>query len=338
MSTTPRPGSGRGAASLDEACDCPGAAPLPPVRLAAPADGGQLVREVPLLRDAHTVVAWMVETGATATTRKACGSKTPGSSPPAGSRGPSVAWGLALALGLAEAIDGVPGQRRGRVPRRSETGPTKTCSTCWVGLVEFLGEDRGEVTGSAVVDKESLRHPRPPLPAPGAPSAVEAVGDYLSEVADDGPVGDLTEALEGLAAAGTVAVTEEGLMLTPHGMWGIRGDVRRARSRRPHRARPGRRRRERPDRRAAVRRLHARRRPSPTSPAGSGRVRPPRRPRNCWRPSSARPAEVRGVAVTIVDRLGFEGRAGRPALPVRPGAAAPRHPLAVGPPAWGRRR
>ncbi|WP_062351261.1 hypothetical protein [Herbidospora yilanensis] len=297
----PRLGQGR-SLTLDEDCDCPGCAPLPPVRLAAPGEVATMVREVPLLRDAHTVVAWMVGNGATATTRKALRVKDARELAGQGVARPSVAWGLALELGLAE-LDGVRVSAEAGF-RALEERADEDVLDLWVGLVEFLGEDRGEVTGSAVVDKEvyaihDLLY-RLQVPVP-----VEAVGDYLSEVADDGPVGDLTEALEGLVAAGTVAITDEGLVLTPHGMWGIRemyaelgldapiapdlaeGDASGliagllSDGVTPEAAEPD-----------IVRWLGAR---SPAEAAGE-----------LLEAVVGAPAEVRGVAVTIVDRLGFE--------------------------------
>ncbi|MEV4457783.1 hypothetical protein [Microbispora sp. NPDC049633] len=201
-------------------CDCPGCAPLPPVRLAPREEVARAVREVPLLRDAHRVVTWLVEGGRTVTTRRslrvrdarACTAEL-------GVERPEPAWRLALDLGLAR-LDGTA-VATGEVFRELSSRGEEELLGLWRGTLEFLVERCGPFTGEAVVD-EGMSQIHDLLYRLQSPVPVDALADYLREVAAGRPVGRLDEALTALAYAGTVQPTEDGLSLTPHALWGLR--------------------------------------------------------------------------------------------------------------------
>ncbi|MGW5260105.1 hypothetical protein ACWEQG_03970 [Microbispora sp. NPDC004025] len=211
--------SAEGAADGGE-CDCPGCAPLPPVRLAPREEVARAVREVPLLRDAHRVVTWLVEGGRTVTTRRslrvrdarACTAEL-------GVERPEPAWRLALDLGLAR-LDGTA-VATGEVFRELSSRGEEELLGLWRGTLEFLVERCGPFTGEAVVD-EGMSQIHDLLYRLQSPVPVDALADYLREVAAGRPVGRLDEALTALAYAGTVQPTEDGLALTPHALWGLR--------------------------------------------------------------------------------------------------------------------
>ncbi|MCT9930703.1 hypothetical protein N5079_10795 [Planotetraspora sp. A-T 1434] len=203
-----------------EACDCPGCAPLPPVRLAAPAELARAVRDVPLLREAHGLVAWMAGGGRTTTVRKALRVKDARQvAEELGVERPALAWRLAVDLGLVR-VDGtavLPGE--GFRPLGSR--PDEEVLDLWAGTVQFLIEAPMDITGEDIVDEE-LYSIHDLLYRVQAPVPVEAIGDYLREAASGRPSGRLEAALEDLARAGTVQRTADGLTLTPHGLWGLR--------------------------------------------------------------------------------------------------------------------
>ncbi|MEN3538538.1 hypothetical protein AAH991_25735 [Microbispora sp. ZYX-F-249] len=297
--------SAEGAADGGE-CDCPGCAPLPPVRLAPREEVARAVREVPLLRDAHRVVGWLVEGGRTVTTRRslrvrdarACTAEL-------GVERPEPAWRLALDLGLAR-LDGTA-VATGEVFRELSSRGEEELLGLWRETLEFLVERCGSFTGEAVVD-EGMSQIHDLLYRLQSPVPVDALADYLREVAAGRPVGRLDEALSALAYAGTVQPTEDGLALTPHALWGLRELY-------------------------AGMGLDAPLAPAPAEGDASGliagligdgtadeaaerdiaewlsRRTPEQAAAELLAAVAGAPAEVRGVAVTIVDRLGVEAAA-----------------------------
>ncbi|MEU6413429.1 hypothetical protein [Microbispora sp. NPDC046933] len=297
------PGARAEDAADGDACDCPGCAPLPPVRLAPREEVARAVREVPLLRDAHRVVAWLVEGGRTVTTRRslrvrdarACTAEL-------GVECPEPAWRLALDLGLAR-LDGtavVVAEDFRELDARGE----EELLDLWRAALEFLVERSVPLTGEAVVD-EGMSQIHDLLYRLQSPVPVDALADYLREVAAGRPVGRLDEALTALAYAGTVQRTEDGLALTPHALWGLRELY-------------------------AGMGLDAPLAPAPAEGDASGliacligdgtadeaaerdiaewlsRRTPEQAASELLAAVAGAPAEVRGVAVTIVDRLGVE--------------------------------
>ncbi|OPG07629.1 hypothetical protein [Microbispora sp. GKU 823] len=284
-------------------CDCPGCAPLPPVRLAPREEVARAVRGVPLLRDAHRVVTWLVEGGRTVTTRRslrvrdarACRAEL-------GVECPEPAWRLALDLGLAR-LDGTAVAVAEDFRELDARGEEELLDL-WRAALEFLVERSVPLTGEAVVD-EGMSQIHDLLYRLQSPVPVDALADYLREVAAGRPVGRLDEALTALAYAGTVQRTEDGLALTPHALWGLRELY-------------------------AGMGLDAPLAPAPAEGDASGliagligdgtadeaaerdiaewlsRRTPEQAASELLAAVAGAPAEVRGVAVTIVDRLGVE--------------------------------
>ncbi|MEU7695889.1 hypothetical protein OHB01_23940 [Microbispora hainanensis] len=284
-------------------CDCPGCAPLPPVRLAPREEVARAVREVPLLRDAHRVVTWLADGGRTVTKRRsmrvrdarACTAEL-------GVECPEPAWRLALDLGLAR-LDGtavVVAEDFRELDARGED----ELLDLWRSALEFLVERTVPLTGEAVVD-EGMSQIHDLLYRLQSPVPVDALADYLREVAAGRPVGRLDEALATLVYAGTVQRTEDGLALTAHALWGLRELY-------------------------AGMGLDAPLAPAPAEGDASGliagligdgttdeaaerdiaewlsRRTPEQAAAELLAAVAGAPAEVRGVAVTIVDRLGVE--------------------------------
>ncbi|GAA4555874.1 hypothetical protein [Planotetraspora kaengkrachanensis] len=209
--------------SLDEAAgegfDRPGYAPLPPVRLASPQEVARAVREVPLLQDAHRVAAWMADEGRTTTVRRTLRVKDARELTEHGVGRPALAWRLALDLGLARLEGTAVFAGEGLLPLGSL--PDDEVLTLWTGTVDFLVEAPTGVTGVEVVDEE-IYSIHDLLYRLQAPVPLEAIRDYLEEVADDRPVDQLERAFHDLAHAGTVQYDDDGLTLTAHGLWGLR--------------------------------------------------------------------------------------------------------------------
>ncbi|MEU8270471.1 hypothetical protein AB0B89_25360 [Sphaerisporangium sp. NPDC049002] len=215
----------RGVTADDEGCDCPGCSPLPPVRLAPPGEVARAARETGLLRDAHLVVAWMVEGGHTPTVKGALRVRDAARvTRELGVASPSLAWELAVALELAEVSRaGVTAAPGFRPPASRDDGEVLEL---WAGTVAFLtGGPAAEVTGSVQVDRE-LYAIHELLYRLRAPMAVLAVREHLDETwADDRPgeaPGELEAALDVLGRCGTVERAGEAVRLTPHGLWGLR--------------------------------------------------------------------------------------------------------------------
>jgi hypothetical protein len=92
----------------------------------------------------------------------------------------------------------------------------------WAATVEFLLEHdtRGEITGNEQADAElydlfdMLFRLQVPVP-------VALIAEYLEEIVEAGPV-EVDRAVEGLERAGLVAMQEETVALTPLAVWGLR--------------------------------------------------------------------------------------------------------------------
>ncbi|WP_067128350.1 hypothetical protein [Microtetraspora malaysiensis] len=206
---------------LDEdACDCPGCAPLPAVRLASPSEIAHAVREVPLLRDAHQLVMWMTEGGRTATVKKALRVKDAREvERELGVGRPGLAWRLALDLGLVRLEGTAVLLEEGFVPLESRE--EEDLLDLWAATVEFLIEAPVEITGNEAVD-ESVYAVHDLLYRLQVPVPPDSVGEYLRELAVGERVEGVDEALERLVYTGTVHHVDGGVALTPHGLWGLR--------------------------------------------------------------------------------------------------------------------
>ncbi|GAA0359008.1 hypothetical protein GCM10009530_05350 [Microbispora corallina] len=215
-----RTGTGESGGEDGPGCDCPGCAPLPAVRLPAREEVVRAVREVPLLLDAHRVVTWMAEGGRTTTVRRALRVRDARViAEELGIGRPALVWRLAVELGLARLDGTAVAAAEGFRPLDARAD--EELLDLWAGTLEFLIEGQAALTGEDVVDggmssiHDLLYRLQSPVP-------VEALADYLREVAPDRPVGPLDEALTGLTYTGTVQWSEDGLCLTPHGLWGLR--------------------------------------------------------------------------------------------------------------------
>ncbi|GLW21070.1 hypothetical protein DI270_024910 [Microbispora triticiradicis] len=201
-------------------CDCPGCAPLPPVRLAPAEEVARAAREVPLLVDAHRVVTWLAEGRRTLTLRRSLrAADARAIRDGLGVRRPEAAWRLALELGLAHA--GPPAVEAAEGFRDLAERGDEEVLDLWTGALELLIEGLVPLTGERVVD-DGMAQIHDLLYRLQSPVPVDALADYLRELADGRPVGRLDEALTGLAYAGTVQRTEDGLALTTHALWGLR--------------------------------------------------------------------------------------------------------------------
>lgn len=204
--------------------DGSGFAPPPPVRLPPAAEVAAGAREAPLLRDAHRVVTWLVDGGRTTTVRKTLRVRDARAlEAEADVSRPELAWRLALKLGLAR-VEGtavVAGEGFRPLADRAD----EEVLDLWSRTTRLLIETPLGVTGEPVVDEEifSLHDLlyRLQAPVPG-----EAISEYLCEIADGRPLGGddgwLDRTFAALAYAGTVQITEDGLTLTPQGLWGLR--------------------------------------------------------------------------------------------------------------------
>ncbi|MBX6384147.1 MAG: hypothetical protein IRZ07_14450 [Microbispora sp.] len=296
------------AGAAGDAYEGPGGdAPLPPVRLAPREEVARAVREVPLLRDAHRLVKWLVKGGRTTTVRRtlrvrdvrACTAEL-------GVGRPEPAWRLARHLRLAR-IDGTavsigPGFRE--LGRRGE----EELLDLWRTTLKLLvGKRPVRLTGEPLVD-EGMPQIHDLLYRLQSPVPVDALADYLCEAAEGRPAGGLDAALTGLVYAGTVQRTEDGLALTAHALWGLRELY-------------------------VAKGLDAPLAPAPAEGDASGliasligdgmadeaaerdiaewlsRRTPEQAASELLAAVAGAPAEVRGVAVTIVDRLGVEAAA-----------------------------
>ncbi|GAA2880225.1 hypothetical protein GCM10010517_42760 [Streptosporangium fragile] len=199
---------------LAEECDCPGCSPLPPVRLASPETLARSAARVPLLTDARRLVQWMLAGGRTPTVKGRLRVRDAAeATAQLGVADPGLLWELAVHTGLVE-VEGTA------IFDGEDYDPLDT----WAAAVEFVVEKdtRGAVTGDVSLDEElyglcdMLYRLQAPVPIP-------LVGDYLEEIGlvDEGVI-DVPEVVRRLAYCGIAEAGEEVLELTPLAVWGLR--------------------------------------------------------------------------------------------------------------------
>jgi hypothetical protein len=172
-------------------CDCPGCTPLPAVRLTEPEALAAALGEVAMIADRERLLGWMREVGTTPTAKGRLRVRDAARAPvPA----PCLLWELPRA-------DGLPG---------------------WAEIVAHLVEHDtgGALTGHTELDDElydlfdMLYRLQVRVPVP-------VIADYLSELSDGGKI-DMPAVLDRLTWAGLVRVGIDGAELTPLAVWGLR--------------------------------------------------------------------------------------------------------------------
>ncbi|MCG5212372.1 hypothetical protein [Streptosporangium sp. KLBMP 9127] len=207
-----------------EFCDCPGCSPLPAVRLASRAHLAAAARGVPLLGDLHRLVDWMVAAGRTPTVKGAMRVRDVAEA----AREleidePPLLWDLAVYTGVAEAQGAV-------LTLDDDYGPLASRDDddtleLWAAALEFLVEKEtaGRVTGTRALDEE-LYDLCDMLYRVQVPVSEQVLAEYLGEIdlGDDDPI-DLDRALARLARCGLVERSRSDLVsLTPLAVWGMR--------------------------------------------------------------------------------------------------------------------
>lgn len=206
--------SGADERPVAEECDCPGCSPLPAVRLAPPETLARDAARVPLLTDARRLVQWMLAGGRTPTVKGRLRVRDAAeATAQLGVADPGLLWRLAVHTGLVEVQGTAVFDGDGFDPLE-----------VWAAAVEFVVEKDtgGAVTGDVSLDEE-LYGLCDMLYRLQAPVPVSLVGDYLEEIGlvDDGGI-DVPEAVRRLAYCGLVEPGEEVLELTPLAVWGLR--------------------------------------------------------------------------------------------------------------------
>lgn len=197
-----------------ESCDCPGCSPLPPVRLAPRETLAERALRVPLVTDVRRLVQWMLAGGRTPTVKGRLRVRDATEAiAQLAVADPALLWGLAVHTGLVE-VEGTA------IFDGEDYDPLDT----WAAVVEFIVEREtgGAVTGDESLDEElyglcdMLYRLQAPVPIP-------LVGEYLGEIGlvDDGKL-DVQEVVRRLAYSGMVEPGEEVLKLTPLALWGLR--------------------------------------------------------------------------------------------------------------------
>ncbi|MEU4832724.1 hypothetical protein [Streptosporangium sp. NPDC023615] len=201
-----------------EHCECPGCSPLPPVRLAPRETLAASAPRVPLLTDARRLVQWMLAGGRTPTVK---GRLRVRDAAEAGTQlavaDPALLWDLAVHTGLVE-VEGTA------IFDGEDLDPLEV----WAATIEFVvdRDTGGAVTGHVSLDEElyglcdMLYRLQAPVPVP-------LVRDYLEEIglAEGGEI-DVDEAVRRLAYCGiaepAAETAAETLRLTPLALWGLR--------------------------------------------------------------------------------------------------------------------
>ncbi|MER5423723.1 hypothetical protein [Streptosporangium roseum] len=197
-----------------EFCDCPGCSPLPPARLAPREMLAESALRVPLVTDARRLVQWMLAGGRTPTVKGRLRVRDAAeATAQLAVAAPGLLWELAVHTGLVE-VEGTA------IFDGEDFDPLDT----WAAVVEFLVEKEtgGAVTGDRSLDEElyglcdMLYRLQAPVPIP-------LVMEYLEEIGllDDGEV-DVAGAVRGLAYCGIAERSEETLELTALAVWGLR--------------------------------------------------------------------------------------------------------------------
>jgi hypothetical protein len=212
--------------TADVGCQCPGCSPLPSVRLAPPQEVARAVLGAGLLRDAHRVVAWMLEGGHAPTVRGGLRVRDAARIiRELGVAAPALAFELAVAVELAHVSGAAMTAAAEFRPLASRDD--EEVLDLWAGTVAFLtGGPATDVTGSAQFDRE-LYAIHDLLYRSQAPLALLAVREHLDVTwaaghpGGDDP-GELDAALDVLAYCGTIERLGDTVRLTPHGLWGLR--------------------------------------------------------------------------------------------------------------------
>ncbi|MEU3165065.1 hypothetical protein [Streptosporangium sp. NPDC006930] len=197
-----------------EHCDCPGCSPLPPVRLAPRETLVQSALRVPLVTDARRLVQWMLAGGRTPTLKGRLRVRDAGEAAAQLSvADPGLLWELAVHTGLVQ-VEG------SAIFDGEDFDPLEI----WAATVEFVVEKDtgGAVTGDVSLDEElyglcdMLYRLQAPVPIP-------LVGEYLEEIGlvEGGEI-DVPEAVRRLAYCGMAEPGDELLELTPLALWGLR--------------------------------------------------------------------------------------------------------------------
>ncbi|MEV7007734.1 hypothetical protein [Streptosporangium sp. NPDC051022] len=197
-----------------EPCDCPGCSPLPPVRLASREALAERALRVPLVTDVRRLVQWMLAGGRTPTVKGRLRVRDAAEAAvQLGVADPALLWNLAVHTGLVE-VEGTA------IFDGEDPDPLDV----WAAVVEFVVEKEtgGAVTGDRALDEElyglcdMLYRLQAPVPVP-------LVMDYIEEIGltDEGEV-DIAEAARRLAYCGVAEPDEENLALTPLAVWALR--------------------------------------------------------------------------------------------------------------------
>jgi hypothetical protein len=248
--------------TADDECDCPACSPFPPVRLPPPEEVARAAREVGLLQDAHRVVAWMLEGGHAPTVRGRLRARDAARIARLGVAAPALAWELAIAVELAE-VSGTAVTAAGGFQPLASRGDAEVLDLWAGTVAFLTGGPAVEVTGSAHLDQElyavhdllyRLRAPMaipglrehlgeswagdPPgggpvdlddpdePPDPDGPDGAEGPEgpdgpDDSGAPEDSGAPDELDAALGVLAYCGTLERVKDTVRLTPHGVWGL---------------------------------------------------------------------------------------------------------------------
>ncbi|RBQ20307.1 hypothetical protein DP939_10950 [Spongiactinospora rosea] len=206
-----------------ELCDCAACSPLPAVRLAGRAGLAAAAREVPLLADTHRLAEWMLAEGRVPTVKGGLRVKDAAAASAAlALPEPALLWGLAVHTGVLT-VAGASVAAGGAFAPRDEDH----LLDLWAGTVGFLVEQAtaGRVTGSAALD-DRLYDLCDMLYRVQVPVMTQVVAEHLAESGvggDGGEVPDLGRAVARLAYCGLVEVVRgDMLTLTPLGVWGMR--------------------------------------------------------------------------------------------------------------------
>ncbi|MFF0305939.1 hypothetical protein ACFYSC_00860 [Streptosporangium sp. NPDC004379] len=187
----------------DEPCDCPACSPpLPPVRLAPREELAADVVRVPLVRDARRLAQWMLAGGRTPTVRGRLRVRDAAEArAQLGVADPVLLWDLAVHAGLV------------RVERNAVfDGEDPAPLDVWTAAVGFLltSGPGGAVTGHPALDEELYTlldmayRLQEPVPLPTVAEHLEGIG-----LLDDGPV-DLSAFVRRLAYCGLAETGVDG--------------------------------------------------------------------------------------------------------------------------------
>ncbi|WP_146607255.1 hypothetical protein [Spongiactinospora gelatinilytica] len=217
------------AGDAHELCDCASCSPLPAVRLAGRTGLAAAAREVPLLADAHRLAEWMLAEGRIPTVKGGLRVKDAAAASAAlALPEPALLWGLAVHTGVLKVTGASVAAGGGFAPPAARADDDLL--DLWAGTVKFLVEraTAGRVTGSPALD-DRLYDLCDMLYRVQVPVMTQVVADRLAETGAAGEGGeadaapDFGRAVARLAYCGLVEVIEgDMLTLTPLGVWGMR--------------------------------------------------------------------------------------------------------------------